>query len=453
MIARRLDRLFVPVDIAPLVYARIVFGVVMLVEVCRFASYGWIRRYYVEPTFTFSYPGFGWVKPLPGPGMYVVFAVLGGTAVMIALGLFYRVAVTVFAVAITYVFLLDQTHYLNHMYLICLLAALLAVVPAASAASIDARWKRTSVQTVPAWCVWLLCGQIAVVYVFGGIAKLDGDWLSGVPAGMFLDNIELTESLARSELGRKAFAISGLLFDLLIVPALLWRRTRLLATVAALAFHLSNFKLFQIGIFPWLMLALTPMFWPPAWTRRLLAFLRLLPREIRPEPPAPPVTARPWVIRGLAAYAAFQLFMPLRHWLYPGEVNWTEEGHNFSWHMKLRVKSGTTRFVARDKATGATKKIAPSLYLTRRQAKKMATRPEMIRQFAHEIARRLQEEGWNDVEVRAIASARLNGRPMQSLIDPEVDLAARSFSLLSADWIVPFERVPLELTWEEDEDD
>lgn len=451
--SRGLDRLFAPVDVAPLVYARIVFGALMLVEVYRYFSHGWIHRYYVAPIFMFTYPGFGWVKPLSAPGMYALFVALGVLAAMIAVGLFYRAAAALFALGITYVFLLDQANYLNHMYLICLVAGLLAVVPAASAGSLDARRTGSAAQTVPAWCVWLVCGQIAVAYVFGGIAKLDGDWLSGIPAGTFLDNWAVTVPLSESRGFTTAFAVCGLLFDLLVVPALLWRRTRWFATAAVVAFHLTNFKLFSIGIFPWLMLALTPLFWGPAWTRRILAFARVLPRSEPVPAAAPSFPRRRWIIGALAVYASIQLLVPFRHWLYPGEVNWTEEGHNFSWHMKLRVKSGRTWFVANDPRTGEVRRILPSTYLTRRQARKLSTRPDMIRKFAHEIARRLRAEGWSkDVEVRARATAGLTGHPVQRLVDPAVDLARISWTLSAATWIVPLAPSPFADVAEDAED-
>lgn len=426
----------VATDIAPLVYARIVFGALILVEVCRFAYYGWIARYYIEPTFFFSYPGFGWVKPLPGIGMYAVFAATGVCAVLVALGACYRAAAVGLALGLTYVFLIDQTNFQNHTYLMCLVAWLLACVPAANAGSVDA-WRRGHADAyVPAWCVYLLVGQIAIVYVFGAIAKLDTDWLSGAPAGVFLHRKELTQPLADSELARKAFAILGMLFDLLIVPALLWRRTRLLATVAAVMFHATNAWLFQIGVFPWMMLALTPLFWPAAWTRRILARPRILPPERRGTPPV--FVMRRWGTWALTVYVAIQLLAPLRHWAYGGEVNWHERGHTFSWHMKLRTKRSKAQLVARDPVTGETRRIRLRDYLTRRQIKKMSTRPELIRQLAHEVARRLRAEGWSDdVEVRAVVRASLNGRPMQLLVDPEVNLAAVPRSFWRADWILP----------------
>jgi vitamin K-dependent gamma-carboxylase len=426
MSAALLRRLFAPVDVAPLVLARIAFGVLMVIEVIQYFVNDWIGRYYIEPSFLFRYPGFGWVDPLPGSGMYWLFAVLGVAAAMIAVGLWHRIAALVFAIGITWVFVLDQTHYLNHMYLICLFATQLAIVPL-----------RRSSQTAPAWAHWLLAGQLAIVYIYGGIAKIDADWLAGIPAGVFLAGWEVTKPIADEPLVRHFFATGGMLFDLLVVPGLLWRRTRVLATLAAFAFHLTNSQLFTLGMFPWLMLATLPLFWPASASRWLLSRARILPREPPDLSPTPlPRHAAP-IAAAFVAYAALQLLLPLRHWLYPGEVNWTEEGHNFSWHMKLRIKHAETKFIAHDPDTAETWTIDPRTQLTTRQVGKMGNRPEMVRQYAVELGRQLRDAGRPNVEIRVHAVSRLNLRPGQLLVDPRVDLSRVGFSLLPAPWIVP----------------
>ena len=73
----------------------------------------------------------------------------------------------------------------------------------------------------------------------------------------------------------------------------------------------------------------------------------------------------------LALFAAFHVLMPLRHHLYPGNVSWTEEGHNFSWHMMLRTKRGTLSLTATDSATGESWIIDQRDYLSSRQRSEM----------------------------------------------------------------------------------
>ena len=146
------ERLSEPVDIASLVMVRVFFGLIMLWEVIRYFEYGWIRKYWIAPDFHFRYFGFDWVAPWPGEGMYWHFLGLGFLAVLITLGLFYRVAAALFFIGFSYVFLLEQARYLNHFYLVCLVSFLMAVVPANRAASLDCRFGfcRQS-DTVPAW--------------------------------------------------------------------------------------------------------------------------------------------------------------------------------------------------------------------------------------------------------------------------------------------------------------
>ncbi|HEX2097994.1 MAG TPA: HTTM domain-containing protein, partial [Rubrobacteraceae bacterium] len=280
-----LGRLFAPVDIASLVFFRIAFGVLMIWEVWRYYSYGWIQRDYIDPAYHFSYYGFGWVQPWPGIGMYVHFFVLGVLAFCIAFGLWYRVSMVFFFLGFAYVFLIDQAYYLNHFYLIILFSFLMIFVPAHRSLSEDARARpEIRSETAPAWALWVLMAQMAIVYFYAGLAKLNGDWLQGEPMRSRLassTDLPLIGPLFTEEWMVYLFSYGGLLLDLLVVPFLLWRRTRLIAFMFALGFHLMNSQLFGIGVFPWLAIAATTLFFPPSWPRRFVAFLRGLRRNLR----------------------------------------------------------------------------------------------------------------------------------------------------------------------------
>jgi hypothetical protein len=139
----------------------------------------------------------------------------------------------------------------------------------------------------------------------------------------------------------------------------------------------------------------------------------------------------------LAVYFAVQLVLPLRHHFYPGNVSWTEEGHNFSWHMKLRTKGGEAVFNVTHPRTGQTWIIKPEDYLKAHQLTKMITKPDLIVQFSHHLAEEKRREGFDNVEVRARVMVSLNGRQPQLIVDPNVDLAKEEVSLLPAKWIVP----------------
>jgi hypothetical protein len=421
--------------IAPLVYFRIAFGAIMFWEVLRYFHYGWIQHDYMDPLFHFTYLGFDWVRPWPGFGMVIHFAVLGVLALCILFGLFYRLSAVLFCLGFTYVFLLDQTHYLNHHYLICLLSFLLIFIPAHHARSLDAlRHPRIRAAFAPAWSLWLLRAQIGLVYFFGGVAKLNGDWLHGEPMRTWLaarTDFPLIGAWFTHPLAPYLFSYGGLLLDLLFVPLILWKRSRWPVLILAVLFHVMNARLFDIGIFPWLMLSATLILFVP------YSNMKGIPSESKS------FTRRQSVIMAaLGLWLSLQILLPLRHFLYPGDVNWTEEGHRFSWHMKLRDKTGDIEFIATDPAQDITWNILPEAYLSPDQIEVMSTHPDMILQFAHYLAASLRQEGHADIQMRVMAYVSLNGREPELLIDPDVDLAAQPRNLFAASWILPL-RQPL----------
>jgi vitamin K-dependent gamma-carboxylase len=428
-----------PVSIAPLVYIRMLFGAVMLWEVWRYFDHRWIARYFIEPEHLFPYYGFDWVRPWPGDGMYVHFALLGLLALCVATGTLYRVTAPLFFLGFTYVFLLDQSRYLNHFYLVVLVSLVLAFLPAHRAFSVDARLRPAiRRQSIPAWMLWLLRAQIGIPYLFGGIAKLSGDWLRGEPMRMWLSertDFPVIGGLFTNEVFVYLFAWGGLLLDLLAVPMLLWRRTRWLAVGILAAFHLLNAELFTIGIFPWLMLAATVIFFPPASVERAMARVGIrMPHEAG--------TVRHGTA-GLAIAAAFvviQILVPLRHLMYRGDVNWTEEGHRFSWHMKLRDKEGSVRLTVTSGDSSWT--VRPRSYMAPHQSAKLTDSPDMILQLAHLVADDYRRRGHRDVNVFGRARVSLNGRMPQEMIDTSVDLAAVDRGAAHSTWIVPL-GVPL----------
>jgi len=444
------DRLFTPVDAASLAVFRIGFGIIMLVEMLRYFSMGWIRRYYITPEFHFSYYGFEWVQPWSETGMYLHFAGLALLAFFIAIGFLYRFSSIAFTLGFAWVFLLDQTQYLNHFYLVILLGMLLCVVPAQRAFSVDARLqRRPAAAQVPAWSVWVLRAQFEVLYLYAGIVKLNSDWLQLEPMAIWMEHGAGLPQIGPLMIEPLAVAVASygvIILHLVGAPLLLWRRTRLAVLLVYAAFHTINHFSFNIGIFPWLTLFGTLIFFEPDWPRRVWRVLsRRTPGAeegaegaMKAAPAAVPAFARRLVIGGLAAWLAFQVLVPLRHLLYPGNVSWTEEGHRFAWQMMLREKSGIAEFTVTDPASGRT--WHPNLldYLTPRQIRKMATRPDMLLQFAHYLAQTWEREyKLPGVEVRVTTAVSLNGRPPVAMLDPDRDLAAVPRDLRPADWILP----------------
>jgi len=425
------------VDAASLAAVRIAFGLLMLVAVARYFVHGWIAELFVAPTYFFPYAGLAWIRPWPGAGMYLHFAALGILALAIAAGYRTRASAALFCVGFTWVHLIDKTNYLNHYYLISLVAGLLAVLPADRAASLDARRRpEHAAATVPAWAVWALRAQLGLVYVFGGIAKLHPDWLlHAQPLKMWLGasaGAPLVGPLLETAWMAYLCSWAGVLFDLSIVPLLLWRRTRPFAYAAVIVFHLLTAWLFPIGMFPWIMIALTTVFFAPDWPRR---WLRLAPRPAVAAVPERAAAGR-LVPAFLAVHLIVQILLPLRALAAPGAVLWREDGFRFAWRVMVMEKNGLVTFRLRDGATGATWTVDPRRRLTPLQARMMATQPDMILAFARVLAAEARARGHAAVEVRADAFAALNGRPAQRFVDPDVDLLDPG---PRAGWILPLQ--------------
>lgn len=438
--------LFSSVDSASLVYFRIAFGVIMLWEVWRYFNHNWIKRYWIDPIFNFTYYGFDWIQPWPGKGMYFHFLGMGILAILIVLGLWYRISAILFFFGFTYIFLLEKARYLNHFYLICLISFLLIFIPAHRTFSLDA-WRHSNrrIDKVPAWTVWILRLQIGIPYFYGGLAKLNSDWLQGEPMRMWMANrtdFPLIGSLFTEEWMVYLFSYGGLLLDLFVVPFLLWRRTRPFAFGAAVIFHLMNARLFSIGIFPWFMIAATTIFFPPDWPRRLLGQRKKVKRSRRKTQSISSRILHPkqsLTLALLGIYLSLQLLIPFRHFLYPGNVSWTEEGHRFAWHMKLRSKKSNALFKVINSSNNEVQLVSPTDFLPRWQARKMATRPDMILQFSYFLAEEMGKANNDSVEVQAEVFASLNGRNYQRLISPNVDLSQQPQTLKPANWIMPLE--------------
>lgn len=412
------------------------FGTIMIWEVWRYVTKNRIPRYYIQPDFLFSYDGFGWIQPLPGNGMYWVFYGLAVLAFLITIGLLYRPAMIAFFFVFTYIFLLDQTHYLNHFYLISLLGFILIFLPLHRDFSVDARLHphlRTKV--TPNWTLLILRLHIAIPYIYGGFAKLNGDWLQGEPMRHWilrLNEYPILNAYITHPTAAYFFSYGGLLLDLFIVPIILWRRTRWLGLSVAIFFHLMNAWIFSIGVFPWMMIGATLIFLPPEW-------FRFWQKNNEPSKNTPMVINRQQIIllSLLSLYLVFQLLFPFRYLLYPGNPNWSEEGHRWSWHMKLRSKDGWARFILTDRDSQQAWEINPQDVINRSQHDEMSGRPIMIVAFAHYLKAAMQEQGYENIEVRAWVMASMNYRAPQLLIDPTVDLTTVRNTLAPADWILP----------------
>jgi len=436
-VLRRLENhLLAPVDNSPLIVFRILFGVLLAAETGGAILTGWVKEVLVEPEFTFPMLPFSFLQPLPGWGMYFYFAGMAVAGLLVAVGAWFRASLSVFTVMWTAVYLMQTSSYNNHYYLLILLCVLMLATPANADWSWDVRrHPHLRRQTCPRWCLSVFVLQIAIVYTYAAIAKIEADWLQAKPMAiwLFARRDYYLGPLYELAWFKYAIAWGGLLFDATAVPLLLWRRTRMLAVGLSVFFHLFNSYTFRIGIFPYLALSLLVFFFPgeqigARFLRRRTPVVDL--------PVAP--TSNRIVLGLLGIYFVVQLLLPLQSLWFPGNVNWTEEGQRMSWRMMLRSKDGSIHFVVRNPKSGEEWRIYPSKRLTPKQTDRIATRPDMIWLFVQRLKREYGQRGVDPVEIYAVSSVSLNGRRRQPIVDPEYDMAKAEWHYFRSDeWIEP----------------
>lgn len=433
-----------PLPSASLVFFRVGLSTLLLVMLLRFYGRGWLSAYYLKPTYHFTYLGFDWVQAWPGQGLYWHLFFVIGCTVLMGLGVCYRWACWGFVLGFGYLELLDKTPYLNHHYALWLLAFLMALMPLDKSGSLRQR----CLQPLPRWCLWSLRLQVGLIYTCAGIAKINGDWLvAAEPLRRWLPALSDTPwigSLFLIPILPWLMSWAGMLFDLTIVAWLLWPRSRPWAFASVVIFHCLTALLFPIGVFPWMMIFLALLFFEPDWPRRLWQFVGPATYKNSAGSKAPMAQASPafclsWQIPVLGLYFLIQFFLPLRHWLYPGNVLWTEEGFRFSWSVMLIDKTGSVEFKLQDPHSGQFWLVNPNQELTAFQTRMLQTQPDMIHQYAQHLGQRWQAKGYADIAVYAEAYASLNGRASQLLIDPRANLMAIPRSLKSQPFLMPLQ--------------
>lgn len=426
-----------------LAYFRIAFGLLMLISLIRFMAFGWVDKFYVQPDFHFKYFGFSWVSTW-GEYTYLLFAISMLACVGIILGYKYRWSMLVFFLSFTYIELIDKTTYLNHYYFISLLSFVLIWLPMNACFSIDARLRGKTYKTVPRWTVGVIQLSLAIVYFYAGLAKLNSDWLlRAQPLKIWLSSqsdIPLIGDWFRATWFHLAMSWSGAIYDLLIPFALVFRKTRPYAFAAVVFFHLFTRYLFPIGMFPYIMIVSTTIFFSPDYHARVIAWLRA---KLRLTPPTQLIqTYRPakagLMVKAFAVFFAIQLLFPFRHLAYPSELFWSEEGFRFSWRVMLIEKGADTQFTVVDKETGKTVFVHLPDYLTPFQQKQMSFQADFILEFAHHLGNTFSKHmAQPQVFVESMVS--LNGRNAQQFIDPTADLMLYQEGWQPKTWIIPFE--------------
>lgn len=429
--------LFKRIDNINLVLFRVVFGLLITTEAIGAIATGWVNKVLIEPDFTFHFIGFDFLQYIQGEWMDIYFLVMGIFGIGVMLGYKYRISMLAYAVLWSGVYFMQKTAYNNHYYLLMLLCWIMVFLPAHRSLSLDAKYNpKLKSNGMSRWVLVVLIFQIWIIYTYAALNKFYPGWLDGSAIAAFMAgkvNYPIIGKLLQQKWVHFIMIYSGILYDLLIVPLLLWKRTRIAGLIASLAFHLSNSIIFQIGIFPYLSIAFCLFFFTPETLRK-----RFLPsRELYRKKIIHRQSNKQIWIGLFSVYFLFQIGLPLRHHFFKDDVLWTEEGHRMSWRMMLRAKRGTLTVYVWDKNSGERRVYNYAKILSPYQQSAVRSHPDLLWQLAQKIKELEAKEG-REVSVFMDSKVSINNGPFHQFTDVTVDLAAEKwYHFKHHDWILP----------------
>ena len=432
---------------APLAVFRIFFGLLMCISIIRFWLKGWIQSLYIEPTFHFSYYGFEWVKPL-GTFTYLLFLICGIAALLVAIGFKYRLSILVFFLSFTYIELMDKTTYLNHYYFVSVVSFIMFFLPCNAQFSMDAIARKKSYKMVPNWTIDSLKLLLGIVYLYAGLTKINSDWLlKAMPLKLWLkskyDLPLVGQTIMQQEWFHFFMSWGGMCYDLSIPFLLLFKKTRSFAFFLVVVFHIATRILFPIGMFPYIMILSTMIFFDARVHLRILAFIERILKIFKSKKQVlnkSIVQIERYKVRKLfrsiiLVCLLLQLLIPWRYLLYPGELFWNEQGYRFSWRVMLMEKKGSSIFKIVNSKTNSFFYVNNDDFLTPVQEKQMSFQPDMILEYGHYLGNHFKSQGHQNIAVFVESYVSLNGRLSQQFIDPSINLMELKDTFKHKHWI------------------
>ena len=428
-----------------LAFFRLSFGLLMTFSIIRFWLKGWIKTMYIDPSFHFTFYGFDWVKPID-EYTYLLFFICGLSAFFVAVGYKYYLSIITFFLTFTYIELMDKTTYLNHYYFVSILSFLMIFLPANSSYSIDSYLNKKSYKYNPKWCVDSIKLLLFIVYFYSGIAKINYDWLiEAQPLKIWLttgsyDLPIIGSNLMQQEWFHYFMSWGGMFYDLFIPFILLFNRTRIFGFLLVVFFHIFTVILFPIGMFPYIMIISSLIFFTPQTHQKILDFiLKPLKKQIKiiKELKVINIERKGLALSVVVIFFIIQFLFPFRYTLYPGELFWNEQGYRFSWRVMLMEKRGYTTFKIVDNKNKNSFYVMNDSFLTEFQERQMSFQPDFILEYAHFIGDHYKKSGLNDIEVYADSYVTLNGRMSKRFVNPNVDLLKEKRGFNNKSWILP----------------
>ena len=164
-----------------------------------------------------------------------------------ALGVATRVVVPIATMCYAWLYFASQLDSYQHHYLVSLVLLLACFVP----------WQRPEGATpqtrVRTWAIRLLLVQLAIMYAWAAISKMNGAWVSGATlTGQIGGGLR---HLIDATIGIRAASCAVLATEVVLAATIWWPRLWWLTAPLGLGLHVAIlFSHLEIGLFAWLML-------------------------------------------------------------------------------------------------------------------------------------------------------------------------------------------------------
>nr|CAB3248933.1 vitamin K-dependent gamma-carboxylase [Phallusia mammillata] len=437
-----------PRDASILAYARIAYGILMMIDIPQERGMVHVDARYGEGTEDLCrFPYIHSLKPLSYDYMAALYAVLFLCACGIALGFMYRISCFCFALVYWYFFMLDKSVWNNHSYLYGLLSILFLLTDGHRYMSVDGYFRKSIQNThVPLWNYTLLRFQIFLVYFYAGLKKTESDWLLGysmqrLSAHWVFDPIRLV--LSDSTMDYVIVHLGGFILDFSVGFILFFDKTRWLGFLMCGSFHCMNSQLFRIGMFPYAMLATMFVFCHCDTFKQFLnsfnicgnifdtASAKQNPSCIYEPKKGEQIKTR-WkhvlVTFLTLSYISEQLFLPYSHFITKGYNGWTQGPYGYSWDMMVHSFANQHIKVMYKDSSGKEGFLKPGVFVLSAKKSRWSVHPDMAIQYARCVRERLIDLGIDKPEIYFDVWKSMNGRFQQRVFDPSVELAGYDWS-------------------------
>jgi hypothetical protein len=146
------------------------------------------------------------------------------------------------------------------------------------------------------------------------------------------------------------------------------------------------------------------------------------------------------MVRVFTIFLLFQLLFPARHFLIPGNVDWTGEGQRFAWRMKIFYKDFEMHWYMVDRGgEGERYEVDLGKLLTPKQYTALAYYPDLIPPTARYLKADASKKGLQNPVIHLDFVSGLNGWPRQQLLNPDLDASGLSIHpFRRSEWIIPY---------------